>query len=73
MLKNVIPLTQDDEPKADWSEWHILAEKTLKRYNDAMLKGNHREALHLALDLVEIAHKLKSGALDLIWKPSSLR
>lgn len=66
MLRNVVPLSPEDEPKADWSSYHIIADQILTRYNYAMLKGNPREALHLALDLVEIAHKLKSGALDLI-------
>ena len=66
MLRNVVPMTQDDEVKADWSEYFILSDRILKRYHDAMLRGKPREALHLSLELIEMAHKLKSGALELI-------
>ncbi len=66
MLKNVMPLTIDDETQSDWSEYHIIAEKTLKKFNDAMLSGKPRDALHLSLDLIEVAHNLKHGALEQI-------
>lgn len=58
MLKNVMPLTLEDESH-DWSENFILMESMLKQFHDAKLKGDERRAAFILVEADAVMLELR--------------
>ena len=44
MLKNILPLAPEDEPKSDWSRYHIEIVRLNRARFDCLNAGRYRDA-----------------------------
>jgi hypothetical protein len=61
MLKNMLPLTQEDEPNQDWSSYHIDIIKLNRQRFDCLNAGRYYDAHTLWFRIADLELDLRNA------------